>query len=90
MNKEIQDLITTVLEGKQEEINLPSMLPISEISDFLENKGFEELDLNGDETNGWQVDFWYTYTHKILGDFMITGSLFYGNFKFIKIEKDNA
>lgn len=37
-------------------------------------------------TNGWQIDFWWKFKHKELGNYMLSGSLWYGEFQltFIK------
>lgn len=49
----------------------------------LENSGGNKFD-----TNGWQVDFWWTI-HREDKKFMIAGSLFYGKYKLTKEDDSN-
>lgn len=56
------------------------MTPISEITEVLEELGYKQ-DKDKDDTNGWQIDFWYHYKNN--GNkkaIMLSGSLHYGQF----------
>ena len=57
---------------------------VSEVETILVGEGFNELELNGDEINGWQVDFWYKFSNPEKGDYTLSGSLFYGGFALSK------
>lgn len=47
-----------------------------------------EFEVEGDEINGWQVDFWYTIN--CLGNRLtLSGSLHYGDFKLTKESGDD-
>ena len=82
----MKELLKKVIDGEVESIDI-TMTPICEIEDLLKsNFGAEDLELMGDETNGWQVDFWY-YFELPEGRFMLSGSLHYGNFKFSKVKE---
>jgi hypothetical protein len=60
------------------------ILPIDEIQNILVGLGFEETELEGEETNGWDVDFWYIFVHPEKGKYELTGSLWYGEYTFCK------
>lgn len=88
MNTEIVDKLTIFLDSDMESITLPYMIAIRDFEKILLSFGFDKLSLTGDETNGWQVDFWYKFNHINLGQFMLSGSLHYGNFVFSKYKED--
>lgn len=60
------------------------MKPVSDIKKMFEEVGYYQLELDGDETNGWQVDFWYKFARPDQPTVTLSGSLWYGNFKFTK------
>lgn len=81
MNKQqIQEFV----KSGAKELKFDTMLPVRTVEDALTEIGFEELDLEGDETNGWQVDFWYYFKSTTYGTYMLSGSLHYGKFKLEK------
>ncbi len=80
----LKELLLKVINGEQEKVPLP-FTPIGDILDILEEEGFEQLELDGDETNGWQIDFWYKIQHLEKGLFQLSGSLYYGDMEFSKI-----
>lgn len=81
---ELGALATTVIEGAVESVDLPYMVPIRDFERVLKGLGFNKLEMDGEETNGWQVDFFYTFTHPKKGKYLLMGSLHYGNYKFTK------
>lgn len=48
--------------------------PLSEYTNYLETLGFE---VDNQDTNGWEVDFWITFE----GELTLSGSLHYGDYK---------
>ena len=80
-------LIKRVIDGDIDEVALP-MTPIRDIDAILQKEGFDVNNADRD-TNGWQVDFWNTYTHKELGKFMLSGSWYGGQYRFSKYKEDN-
>lgn len=70
--------IKSVIDGEVEKVSLP-FTPIEEIEEVLIKLGIDTDDA-GYDSNGWQVDFWYTY-----GDYQLSGSLHYGGFVFSKV-----
>ena len=60
--------------------------PLEEINKILISLGFESIEY---DKNGWQVDFWWYFEHKVHGIFCLAGSLHYGGFTFSKTNKDD-
>jgi hypothetical protein len=89
MYQEVIDKLTIFLDSDMKSISLPYMIPISEFEKILLSFGFDKLELSGDETNGWQIDFWYIFKHPNLGTYILTGSLFYGDYCFAKKSKND-
>lgn len=81
---DIKELIETYIDSDELSLELP-MTPVQEIEEILAGVGYEHS--NSDQ-NGWQVDFWYTYTHPERGSVVLSGSLHYGGFAITKQEKD--
>ncbi len=65
----IQKVIQT---GEKQEI---PMQPLNTIEKSFKELGFNDFDSEEEDTNGWAVDFWYTFTHPALGDYTVSGSL---------------
>lgn len=80
--KQIGEHIKT---GKMTPIEL-EMIPLYKIEKELESLGFERMD-DINPTNGWQVDFWYEYKSEKWGNWTVSGSLWYGDFK---LERNDA
>lgn len=57
--------------------------PISTIKDALEEEGYIMEDLD-DNTNGWDVDFWYYFNKEGSPRVTLMGSLWYGDYKLVK------
>ena len=76
--------IIEFINSEDKILKFSEMLPIKVIEDILVRQGFNGLDLNGDETNGWQVDFWYNFNHPEKGKYTLSGSLHYGDFTLTK------
>lgn len=70
------------------EVGLP-IVPLDDIDKVLEELGFKRED-EEEPFNGWKVDFWYHYDHTEYGRWCLTGSLWYGNYKFCKDEEDTT
>tara|TARA_R110002073_G_scaffold3315_6_gene22350 strand:+ start:12104 stop:12358 length:255 start_codon:yes stop_codon:yes gene_type:complete len=78
--REIDEVMEGILEfatGKGLQIDLP-MIPIADVERILKRVGYDRLEEN--DTNGWQVDFWY-YFKKEDKSLCLSGSLFYGRYK---------
>lgn len=86
---ELKVLINSVLEEKVESVTLPYMVPIRDFERVLKSLGFKELELTGDEINGWQIDFFYYFKHPKKGKYLLHGSLHYGDFKFTKADEED-
>lgn len=57
--------------------------PLQVITECLESKGFLHNPDKSD-SNGWQIDFWEYYNHPELGEWCLSGSLWYGDYKLAK------
>lgn len=68
-----------------DKISIPSV-GLSQIDAALKKLGFERSEFDGGETNGWQVDFWYYYRSEEHGEICLSGSLWYGDWKIVKVE----
>jgi hypothetical protein len=80
----LHDFFMAPMEKQVEGIDLP-FIGFMTLGDLLHEKfGFNEQNHEGDGTNGWQVDFWYYYTHPEMGEYCVSGSLAYGEFEFTK------
>ncbi len=77
-----------VLSGSEEDISIP-MTPIRDVEKELKDIGFKDLEMDGEETNGWQIDFWYKFVHPKYGKYQLSGSLHYGDFKFGKLSEQD-
>lgn len=82
MKEKIKNYLDTHQKG--EEFEFEEMLPIDDIQTILVELGFEGTHLEGEESNGWYVDFWYTFNHPEKGEYELSGSLWYGEFKLRK------
>lgn len=78
-----KQLIEEFIKSTDEELNLP-MIPTDNIDDIMQELGF--LDQDDYETNGWQCDFWKSYSNDSC-NIGFNGSLYYGQFKLIKNDK---
>jgi len=79
----LKENIEDFLKGEMEALEIP-MTPIRDVEEILKELGYNELELNGDETNGWQVDFWYYFYSETQPVLLLSGSLHYGDFKLSK------
>lgn len=77
MNKEE---IKNFINSDKIKLNFKEMLPIRDVEKILKELGYDELKLEGEETNGWQVDFWYHFNGNDLPSLCLSGSLHYGDF----------
>jgi len=76
--------IYTTLRDVENKVKLP-MYPIQFYKQVLQSLGFGMLEMEGEEINGWQIEFTYTFIHPDKGEYQLAGSLHYGDFKFTKI-----
>lgn len=78
---EIDDISKFLASITATELSLP-MQPLSEIVALLKTLGYVEDQESGFETNGWQCDFFMPLINESTNSkLIITGSLYYGNFK---------
>lgn len=62
--------------------------PLCIYEDFLKDQGYYRI--NDWDPNGWEVDFWNDYYNPKTKDWVtLSGSLYYGNFKFQLIGEYN-
>ena len=89
-----KQIIMDFINSEDESMDL-MFHPLNDFSKVLAEIGFNtqsggsiNLAHNGNkwDTNGWQVDFWWTI-HREGKKYMIAGSLFYGN---MKLSKDDS
>lgn len=81
---DLKQVITDFLNTEAEAIEIP-MTPVQDVAKILTELGYDELELSGDETNGWQIDFWYYFYNTVAGPKLcLSGSLHYGDFKLSK------
>lgn len=83
----IHETISEFLLTNENSVDLP-FAPISIIEAELGKLGFDITGEVGADTNGWQVDFWYYYNHSDFGRFYLEGSLWYGDFKLVKVSNE--
>jgi len=75
-----------IKSGKHKDIGLP-ITPLADIEEKLVAIGFKR-DESDNPLNGWQVDFFYYYTHPIYGTWVLMGGLWYGDYKLSKDEEN--
>ena len=75
------EAVDDVLKGKEKASF--DMVSLDNIINDLDYMGFEvDKEI---ETNGWQVDFWLMCSKDGV-DYVVSGSLYYGNFIFSKYQ----
>jgi hypothetical protein len=82
----MNEVINAFLKSEEKEISIDFTKGWSVIQETLLPLGYEELEGDDfeDATNGWDVDFWYTWKHGTLPNIMLSGSLHRGGFKLTK------
>ena len=78
--EQIQKEINHVLQGRCNTTSIP-MMPLDLLIEWLEELGTEPIDSECFDQNGWQVDFWQNVIYND-NSFTISGSLWYGDWKF--------
>jgi hypothetical protein len=78
--QQIQDFI----KSGEKVMKFDTMLPVRKVEESLVEIGFDELELDGGETNGWQIDFWYKFYSEEYKGYTFSGSLHYGDFQLSK------
>lgn len=76
-------MIKEFLESDVEAISVP-MLPITEYQKLLADLGYPKEDY---ESTGWESDFCLEVGNEFDDRIQLRGSLYYGNFKLIKVAK---
>lgn len=77
-------LLEEVISGKRPSVEIPFIPAIHNVGEILKEKGFHDLDFSDSDMNGYQIDFWYYFTHDKLGRYCLSGSLVYGGVVFRK------
>ena len=77
--KEILDFLKN---RETQSLSIP-MIPINNIKNFLGELGYD-TQTSSDDTNGWQVDFWYYFNKPGEEELCLSGSLWYGKFNLSK------
>lgn len=85
----IVDQISEFIRLQGDKLELNEMVPLVEIEEIFKYEGYEMEELD-DNINGWQIDFWYSFEHVGKARYTVSGSLWYGNFKIYKNEKNTA
>ena len=83
----MRDIIQNFLNIDRESISL-QMHPIDTYNNILKDFGYEMEDSDGDNLNGWSVDFWYYYKNKEGNRLCLGGSLWYGEFTLSKVKEN--
>ena len=76
-------MIKEFLESDLQEISVP-MMAISEYQKLLSELGYPKEDY---ECMGWEADFCLEVGNGVDDRLQLRGSLYYGNFKLIKVDK---
>jgi hypothetical protein len=85
MDKEyIKKQIVDFIDSTEEDLSFDTMFPMDEFKEIMDELGFEENDTF--DTNGWQVDFWWTFNKDLL-TIMLNGSWYYGGYTLTKDEE---
>lgn len=85
------ELVHFIEQGKGIERHYMPFIGAKNLGELLEKEyGFEPFKYSGDNTNGFEVDFWYYYKHKEYGMFCLSGSLLYGNIIFTRDEDSDG
>jgi hypothetical protein len=75
----INNALSDLEEGKEEEIHFDYPLPLQLILECADDRGWLD-DHVDDWTNGWEVDYWYRMAHSKRESYLyIDGSLLNGN-----------
>tara|TARA_R110000868_G_scaffold14414_2_gene66989 strand:- start:11665 stop:11943 length:279 start_codon:yes stop_codon:yes gene_type:complete len=85
LKEEEADYIKACIIEGQGNIDVP-IVPLQDYIDMFNHLGFIMDDLN-DNLNAFNVSFFYTFTHKELGNYQLSGSLWYGDYS-IDIKED--
>ena len=82
MDKEyIKKQIVDFIDSTEEDLSFDTMFPMDEFKEIMDELGFEENDTF--DTNGWQVDFWWTFNKELL-TITLSGSWYYGSYTLTK------
>ena len=76
-------MIKEFLESDLQEISVP-MMAVSEYQKLLSELGYPKEDY---ECMGWEADFCLEVGNGVDDRLQLRGSLYYGNFKLIKVDK---
>jgi len=73
--------VKQVIHSQLDSVDL-YFVPIKDIEIILESLGVQIKSITNYKTDGWMVDFYYTYDNK----YVLSGNLHYGNFKFSTVD----
>ena len=81
----MEETIEEFLKSNNKSISI-KMISVAEISSILSKLNYFQHEHNGDETNEWQVDFWYHFSNNDddTKQIIFAGSLYHGNFTLTK------
>jgi len=74
---EVKVKVSEFVESGEKTLSFDELIPVSHIEEAMLAIGFS-FEMDGGETNGWEVDFWYKFTSELYGNYTYQGSLFYG------------
>ncbi len=81
------DIREFMMSQNLDSCELNEIVPVMEIDTFLESFGYEMRDLDHDNINGFDVDFWYYWDKEDCPSICYHGSLWYSNCK-LEIEEE--
>lgn len=87
MIKLSKDILKNFLDSDYSTLDI-DLIPVRELENMVQQLDPDfSMELDGSETNGWQIDFWYKYN--CLGTkFTYSGSLHYGQCSLTKGDED--
>lgn len=70
----IPSAVKKIEKGHAESLHI-KMQGMYDIEKELEELGYEHDPGDGDNTNGWEVDFWYRFVHPEKGTLVVSGGI---------------
>lgn len=84
------DEIREFIFSQKDRLDIEPMVPLYQIERQFKSQGYTRSIGDDGDTNGWQVDFWYTFCHPEKPHYTVSGSLWYGDFKIERDEKNTT
>lgn len=85
MTTELDEIRKFIID-QGERLNM-SMCPLDSIEEVFRSQGYEREDTDN-PLNGWEVSFWFSFSHPTKARYSISGSLWHGDFKIYKDEEN--